>query len=234
MQAGFPMGSLGGLYTQSSYIHSKGLLSDFYEFNLGADMGNYCSFTGAGNKKAPSPPHTLEELLYEIGVKDDISAATVDQMIGVSPWANKFRQYLKSRNLSGDETILRFLVLIQPLKSCANFNNNNHAQILGHSKIHHGLTESDRKRLFVDIFDTFLSEESEDVLPLSNQALWGDLLATSNSIKAGLSVSMESIMEITQVRKDPGIWDEGIEPTYMRFLRQAPPPTLTACIMSIL
>jgi len=233
MQAGFPMGSLGGLKHQNSYIQGKGLLSDFYEFNFGTDMGNYCSFTGSGNKKAPSPPHTLEELLYEIGVKDDISPATVDQVIGASPWANKFRLYLKSRNLSDDETILRFLVLIQPLKSCANLNNN-HAQILGHSKIHHGLTESDRKRLFVDIFDTFLSEESEDVLPVSNQALWADLLATSNSIKAGLSVSMESMMEIVQVRKDPGVWDEGIEPTYMRFLKQAPPPTLTACLLSIL
>merc|ERR1712128_172566 len=133
-------GSLGGLYTKNNNIISKGLLSDFYEFNLGADMGNYCSFTGAGNKKAPSPPHTLEELLYEIGVKDDISAATVDQVIGDSPWANKFRLYLKSRNLSDDETMLCFLVLIQPMKSCANFNNN-HSQILGHSKIHHGLTE---------------------------------------------------------------------------------------------
>lgn len=233
MQAEFPMGSLGCLLQQNIYSHGKSLLSDFYEFDLGRDMGNYCSFAGSGNKKAPSPPHTLEELLYEVGVKDDISAATVDQVIGSSPWANKFRLYLKSRNLSGDETILRFLVLIQPLKSCANFNNN-HAQILGHSKIHHGLTESDRKRLFMDIFDTFLSEDSEDVLPLSNQALWGDLLATSNSIKAGLPVSMESIIEIIQVRKDPGVWDEGIEPTYMRFLKQAPPPTLTACILSIL
>jgi len=233
MQAGFPMGSLGSLYNQSNHGHSKRLLSDFYEFSLETDMGNFCSFVGNGNKQAPSPPHTLEELLYEIGVKDDITAATVDQVIGANPWANKFRQYLKSRNLSDDETILRFLVLIQPLKSCANFNNN-HAQILGHSKIHHALSESDRKRLFVEIFDNFLSEESEDVLPLSNQALWGDLLATSNSIKAGLPVSMDSIMEITQVRKDPGIWDEGIEPTYMRFLKQAPPPTLAACILSIL
>ena len=166
----------------------------------------------------------MEELLYEIGVKDDISAATVDQVIGTSPWANKFRLYLKSRNLSDDETILRFLVLIQPLKSCANFNNN-HWDTPRFTKT---------KRLFVEIFDTFFSEDSEDVLPLSNQALWGDLLATSNSIKAGLPVSMESMMEIIHVRKDPGIWDDGLEPTYMRFLKQAPPPTLTACILSIL
>jgi len=227
------MGSLGSLYGQSSFGFNRGLLSDFYDFRFDADMGNYCSFIGAQTKKAPSPPHTLEELLYEIGVKDDISSATVDQVIGDSPWANKFRQYLKSRNLSDDETILRFLVMVQPFRSCANFNNN-HTQILGHSKIHHALSEEDRKRLFVDIFDTFLSEDSEDVLPLSNQALWSDLLATSNSIKAGLPVSMDSIMEINLVRKDPGIWDESIEPTYMRFLRQNPPPTLTACIMSIL
>ena len=61
------MGSLGCLYTQSSYIHSKGLLSDFYEFNLGADMGNYCSFTGAGNKKVNChdfPLFTFIETFY--------------------------------------------------------------------------------------------------------------------------------------------------------------------------
>jgi len=233
MQAGFPMGSLGRLHQQSNYRLGKSLLSDFYDFNLVSDMGNYCSFVGSGNKKAPSPPHNLEELLYEMCVKDDITSATVDHVIENYPWSSKFTQYLRARNLSDDETILRFLVLIQPLKNCANFNNN-HAQILGHSKIHRGLSESDRKRLFVDIFDNFLSEESEDVLPLSNQALWGDLLATRNSIKSGLPVSLQSIMEIVLVRKDPGVWDEGIEPAYMRFLAQVPPPTLSACILSIL
>merc|ERR1719334_1877701 len=198
-----PMGSLGSLYSgANNFIPNKGLLTDFCRLDFEKDMGNYCSFIGSGNKKTPSPPHSLEELLYEIGVKDDVSSTTVDQIIGSNPWAHKFRQYLKSRNLTDDETILRFLVLIQPFKSCANFNNN-HTQILGHSKIHHALSEEDRKRLFVDIFDTFLSEDSEDVLPLSNQAVWSDLLATSNSIKAGLPVSIDSIMEINLVRKDP-------------------------------
>ena len=45
------MGSLGGLYQQNSYSQGRGLLSDFYEFDFGTDMGNYCSFVGSGNKK---------------------------------------------------------------------------------------------------------------------------------------------------------------------------------------
>ena len=73
------------------------------------------------------------------------------------------------------------------------------------------------------------------MLPLSNQALWADLLATHSSLQKKVPVSNESLNEILKVRKDPGIWDDGIEPpSYMRFLKQAPPPTLAACILSIL
>ena len=129
--------------------------------------------------------------------------------------------------------IYRFLVLIHPLKICSPLNNNE-APILGHTKIQKTMSEDDRKRLFTDIFETFLSEDSDDVLPLSNQALWADLLATFNALQSKEPVTNESLNKILQVRKDPGIWDDGLEPTYMRFLKQAPPPTLAACILSIL
>ena len=64
-----------------------------------------------------SPPHTLEELLAVMAVRDDISAATVDQAITASPWADKFRAYLRRMNLQDDENIFRFLVLVQVCSS---------------------------------------------------------------------------------------------------------------------
>lgn len=96
------------------------------------------------------------------------------------------------------------------------------------------MSEDDRKRLFTDIFQTFLSEDSDNVLPLSNQALWADLLATFNALQSKQPVTIESLNKILQVRKDPGVWDDGLEPSYMRFLKHAPPPTLAACLLSIL
>ena len=128
---------------------------------------------------------------------------------------------------------LRFLVLVHPLKICSPLNNNE-APILGHAKIQKTMSEADRKRLFADLFQTFLSEDSDNVLPLSNQALWAELLATFNALQSKEPVTTESLNKILQVRKDPGIWDDGLEPTYMRFLKQAPPPTLAACLLSIL
>ena len=123
--------------------------------------------------------------------------------------------------------------MVHPLKICSPLNNNE-APILGHSKIQKTMSEDERKRLFADIFKTFLSEDSDNVLPLSNQALWADLLATFNALQSKEPVTTESLNKLLQVRKDPGIWDDGLEPTYMRFLKQAPPPTLAACLLSIL
>ena len=45
------------------------------------------------------------------------------------------------------------------------------------AKIQKKMPEETQKRLFIEIFETFLSEESENHLPLTNQALWGELRA---------------------------------------------------------
>ena len=152
-----------------------------------------------------NPPKTLEELLHQIEVPDTISSSTVDEVIMNNYWTNKFSNYLSLRQLYDDETILRFLVMDQPIflhRNSTTFNLEN------------------LRSLFVDICDTFLTEESENVLPLSNQVLLHDLLETADIIKSGLPVTVSSILYINMVRKDPGIWDEGIEPTYYRFLKQ--------------
>lgn len=203
-------------------------LTDLY------DMGNICTAGRAGQARREEPPHTLEELVSQVTVTKDVKEMDLEQIIMDSPWANRFRQYLRNRSLEDDENILKFLVMVQPLKFLAYINNND-LKILGHSKLHGPvITEEEQKRLFLRVVDTFLAEESEALLPLSNQALWADLTATASSIRSGLPVSKQALAEICEVRRDPGIWDQGIEPTYFRFLKQVPPPSLAACILSIL
>jgi len=211
------------------------LFGDFTNIGIEA-MGNLCSMQSSGTRRAPTPPHSLEELLTSMAVKEDITAAKLDQTIAADPWAEKFRLYLRERNLVDDENILKFLVLVQPLKTCKNVNNNE-PKILGHSLIERVVSPSEQRRLFLECVDTFLSEDSEELLPLSSSSLWDEILVLDASLKAGTGdeeVLRQAVHRLLQVRKDPGIWDSGIEPTYIRFLRQVPPPSLTACILSIL
>ena len=43
-----------------------------------------------------TPPHSLEELLYDMQVKDDVSSKTVDSVIEDFPWSKEFRDDLKA------------------------------------------------------------------------------------------------------------------------------------------
>ena len=60
-----------------------------------------------------TPPHSLEELLAVMAVKDEINVGTVEQAITASPWTDKFRAYLRRMKLEDDENILKFLILVQ-------------------------------------------------------------------------------------------------------------------------
>ena len=60
-----------------------------------------------------NPPHSLEELLAVMAVKDEINVGALEQAITSSPWADKFRAYLRKMKLEDDENILKFLILVQ-------------------------------------------------------------------------------------------------------------------------
>ena len=47
--------------------------------------------------------------MYEMQVKEEVTSKTVDTVIENSHWARQFRQYLTSRRLEDDVTILRLL-----------------------------------------------------------------------------------------------------------------------------
>ena len=62
-----------------------------------------------------TPPHNLEEMLAVMAVKDEINVGAIEQAITSSPWADKFRAYLRRMKLEDDENILKFLILVQVL-----------------------------------------------------------------------------------------------------------------------
>merc|ERR1719266_2331562 len=198
------------------------------------DMGNLCNIQ-AGGARVVTPPHNLEELLAVMAVKDEITVGSVDQAITASPWVDKFRAYLKRMKLEDDENILKFLILVQPLKLSAK-TNNNEPKILGHSKLERVVSLEDQRRLFLEAVDTFLSEESEALLPLSSPVLWQQLQDAAIKLRttADESEVREAVSKLLEVRRDQKIWEDGIEPCYSRFLKQTPPPSITACLLSIL
>merc|ERR1712106_532006 len=111
------------------------------------------------------PPRSLDDLLSHIVVPVDIGVDDLEKLIEDSPWIRSFRKYLRDRNLTDDENILKFIIMIKPLKTLSL--NNNEVKILGHSKLQQGpsITEEEARRLFLTVVETFLSEESEDILP---------------------------------------------------------------------
>ena len=127
------------------------------------------------------------------------------------------------------------IFLSQPLKLSAK-TNNNEPKILGHSKLERVVSLEDQRRLFLEAVDTFLSEDSDTFLPLSSPALWQQLqdAAIKLRTKADESEVREAVSKLLEVRRDQKIWEDGIEPCYSRFLKQTPPPSITACLLSIL
>merc|ERR1712233_179338 len=194
------------------------LVSNFKSWT--EDMGNLCNIQ-AGGARVVNPPHSLEELLAVMAVKDEITVGSVDQVITSSPWADKFRAYLRRMKLEDDENILKFLILVQPLKLCAK-TNNNEPKILGHSKLERVVSLDDQRRLFLEAVETFLSEESEALLPLSSPVLWQQL--------QDAAVKLRTKTDESEVGGDQKVWEDGIEPCYARFLKQTPPPSITACL----
>jgi len=198
------------------------------------EMGNLCNIQ-AGGARVVTPPHSLEELLAVMAVKDEINVGTVEQAITASPWTDKFRAYLRRMKLEDDENILKFLILVQPLKLSAK-TNNNEPKILGHSKLERVVSLEDQRRLFLEAVETFLSEESEALLPLSSPVLWQQLQDAAAKLRTKTEEIevREAVAKLLEVRRDQKVWEDGIEPCYTRFLKQTPPPSITACLLSIL
>ena len=124
---------------------------------------------------------------------------------------------------------------MQPLKLSAN-HNNNEPKILGHGKVERVVGAADQRRIVLEAVDTFLSEESEALLPLSSPALWQQVQEAAERVRSGGGEGevREAMRKVVEVRRDVKVWEDGVEPVYARFLKQTPAPSLTACLLSIL
>ena len=139
-------------------------------------------------------------------------------------WTKQFRDYLRKRNLSDDETTLHFLVVTQAVLVL----DNKIASAKGNKKHKY---RQDQETIFNKAVKRFFSEESEDLLSLSNQKLFESLSETSRSDSK--SVTDEQLGHLKKARQDSSVWAEGLEPTFLAFLKQTSPSAI-ACLLSIL
>jgi len=85
--------------------------------------------------------------------------------------------------------------------------------------------KSDQKKIFKKAVVTFFSEDSEDILSLTNQMLFDALCSVHDE------PNDSDLDHLRQAREDPTVWSEGLDPEYSRFIGQASP---LACLLSIL
>ena len=168
----------------------------------------------------------LTELLSSVEVPTEESVAGVNVVIASNAWCEQFRKFLLARGLNTDLATLQFLLLSRPLSPRPATNNNN--------KKEKTAGPAERQRLFRALWVAFLSEDSDCLVPLSDNTLWAELRNTEAELAAGRSVSTAALDRMGEVGRDPGLWEGGLEPSYARFLAQTPPPFLTACLLSIL
>ena len=71
---------------------------------------------------------------------------------------------------------------------------------------------------------------------MESTPLWQQLqdAAVKLRTKTEENVVREAVAKLLEVRRDQKIWEDGIEPCYARCLKQTPPPSITACLLSIL
>ena len=103
-------------------------------------------------------------------------------------------------------------------------------------KVERVVGAADQRRIVLEAVDTFLSEESEALLPLSSPALWQQVQEAAERVRSGGGEGevREAMRKVVEVRRDVKVWEDGVEPVYARFLKQTPAPSLTACLLSIL
>ena len=173
------------------------------------------------------PPKTLDDLLVNLVdmSRSDIDASNVDKYLKTHHWSNQFLLYLRRKKLAEDEDLFKFLVLVQFLM---------HIDEELSSKCGQGPEKSRlRSDIFNSILQNYFREGSETMIALSNQKLFEAL--ASRAASTHLECDSESMNYLKKARDDSSVWSDGLETTYVAFLKQAPAsPSKLACLLSIL
>ena len=171
-----------------------------------------------------SQPRSLEELLSDFKSSNTID---VDTAIESNIWARQFKQHLEKRDLQDEVNALRFLILTQPFVARMGEVNNN-----GSSKKSSKI-KTEMKEIFLKAAELFFCEDSECQLVLSNDRLFQAFVEASQAVKEGGSLTNQHIGLVDKARNDPDVWQNGLEPKFIKFLSQTSKGAV-ACLLSIL
>lgn len=175
----------------------------------------------ASSKSFP-PPKTLHDLLSDIiDVKRaDLDHKNLDNVIQRHFWARSFWEYLNKLKLDDEKDIFKFLILTEyliQLEDSKPANNNDQL----------------RSGIFKLILRQYFSKSSKTQIALSNQTRFKTL--AEYAAKDDTECNQETIGVLMKAREDPKVISDGLDPTYVDFLAQAPTsPSKLACILSIL
>lgn len=191
------------------------------------------------------PPRTLNELLEDFNsynsssnnrpTTDNNSCADVDTAITNHIWARRFRDYLRKRDLEDEETALKFLIATQPLKV-----KSDQAQKLNNNTKKQKVILKDMEDVYFETVRQFFKEESETVLCLANATHFAKICERSEQLERETTTKKEGLKDedidlLLRARDDMDVWQNGVEPTYMKFLASAGSAVSPmACLLSIL
>ncbi|XP_059093907.1 uncharacterized protein LOC131888958 isoform X2 [Tigriopus californicus] len=188
-------------------------------------MGSYFFKMMSKADDEMAQPRTLEELLRDFSSTKIAKETDLNQVVESKVWSHKFREHLRKNTMTDEETLLKFLVLTQPLQA-------NH-DICLNKKRKPCLSKKETEILVKRAVMEFFSENSEEQLCLSNQDLFQSLFESSKRLARGGKVHKDDLTLLLTARTDLDVWYDGLEPEFMRFIQRIGPSAI-ACILSIL
>lgn len=198
-------------------------------------MGNSCHklATAGSTKLSMESPRNLEELLKEIKINCDTQYEDLDSAIVKSIWGTKFLDFLRKRNNSQEEiSLFKFLILTEIFTQIHRAHHELRSQNNNSGNTSKRLNELFVKRelLMKTMLNRHFNEENdEEMISLSNQTLFNKL----NGLVSSAHFQDNDYDLIEKARTDSSVWDEGLQPIYVRFIKQTNPSAL-ACLLSIL
>lgn len=163
-----------------------------------------------------SLPKDLDEFLHDF---DDLKNPKLDD----HAIARQFKNYLQKQGLNEEIIALRFLISTQRFHSLNKKNNNNKAN----------KKDKEMKEIFLQTGKTFFDRNNDDILYLSDEKLWDDLVAAVANVQETNRLTETEISLLERARRDPLVRQVALDPKYMTFIKTQPNNAI-ACLLSIL
>lgn len=161
-------------------------------------------------------PRTIHELLKDFNdlkIDDDF-----DKVIKENIWTKNFMEFLQRRDLESEITSLKFVIFTQPFQV----------------KVDQG-QKSGLREIYIETVTKFLSDESEDILNISNPERSEHMIRIAERLKRdpGSELTETEIGILIKARNDIDVIQDGLEPKFGKFIKTQNVSTM-ACLLSII